>query len=369
MQKICIKRFFECLIPVTVCNLKCSYCYVIQRDYRNMKLCELKYSPEYIGKCLTQKRLGGPCFFSICGAGETLVQPEVVDIAHELLKNGHIVNITTNGTLTNRFKEFENFLPEELERLHFSFSFHYLELKRLNLIETFFENVKFIKKIGSSMLVQLNLCDDYLPYLDEIKKICKENIGAYPQIAATRKESYGLKKVQLYTDMSEEEYVSKGREFESELFEYTMQNFNVKRKEFCYAGERSGTLDLDTGALRKCYGDTKPQMIFENPTEPIKFEAIGKYCRSSFCFNSSHFMSLGVIDNGDCRTYCGLRDRPEAGWFNETVKYALSRKLSETNGPYSIINKCKINIKQFYIKSTYKIWCYLNKIKKIILER
>lgn len=324
MQKICIKRFFECLIPVTVCNLKCSYCYVIQRDYRNMKLCELKYSPEYIGKCLTQKRLGGPCFFSICGAGETLAQPEVVDIAHE---------------------------------------------KRLNLIETFFENVKFIKKIGSSMLVQLNLCDDYLPYLDEIKKICKENIGAYPQIAANRKESYGLKKVQLYTDMSEEEYVSKGREFESELFEYTMQNFNVKRKEFCYAGERSGTLDLDTGALRKCYGDTKPQMIFENPTEPIKFEAIGKYCRSSFCFNSSHFMSLGVIDNGDCRTYCGLRDRPEAGWFNETVKYALSRKLSETNGPYSIINKCKINIKQFYIKNTYKIWCYLNKIKKIILER
>ena len=78
MKEIHVKRFFECLIPVTVCNLKCSYCYVIQRDYRNMKLAELKYTPEHIGKCLTKERLGGECFFSICGAGETLAQPETL---------------------------------------------------------------------------------------------------------------------------------------------------------------------------------------------------------------------------------------------------------------------------------------------------
>ena len=120
MQKIEIKRFFECLIPVTVCNLKCSYCYVIQRDYRNMKLAQLKYSPEHIGKSLSPNRLGGTCFFSICGAGETLAQPETISIVLELVKQGHIVNITTNGTLTNRFKEFEKFKPEELERIHFS---------------------------------------------------------------------------------------------------------------------------------------------------------------------------------------------------------------------------------------------------------
>ena len=101
MKEIHVKRFFECLMPVTVCNLKCSYCYVIQRNYRNMKLAELKYTPEHIGKCLTKERLGGECFFSICGAGETLAQPETLRIAKELLKNGHIVYITTNGTLNN----------------------------------------------------------------------------------------------------------------------------------------------------------------------------------------------------------------------------------------------------------------------------
>ena len=65
-------------------------------------MAEFKYTPEHIGKCLTKERLGGVSFFSICGAGETLAQPETLKIAKELLKNGHIVNITTNGTLKNR---------------------------------------------------------------------------------------------------------------------------------------------------------------------------------------------------------------------------------------------------------------------------
>lgn len=291
MKEIHVKRFFECLIPVTVCNLKCSYCYVIQRDYRNMKLAELKYTPEHIGKCLTKERLRGECFFSICGAGETLAQPETLRIAKELLKNGHIVNITTNGTLKNRFQELENFTQEEKERLHFSFSLHYLELKRLNLVETFFENVLFVKKQGCSFIVQINLCDEYIPYLDEIKSICESRIGAWPQVAATRKESSNLTKIEFLTELSDEEYIAHGREFGSPLFDYTIENFNVKRNEFCYAGQRSGTLNLADGTLHKCYADPKPQRIFDDPCKPIVFEPIGMNCGCAFCLNSSHFMS------------------------------------------------------------------------------
>lgn len=54
-----IKRFVECLIPVTVCNLKCDYCYVIQRHNRKGKMAELKYSPEQIGEALNKERWGG----------------------------------------------------------------------------------------------------------------------------------------------------------------------------------------------------------------------------------------------------------------------------------------------------------------------
>ena len=53
-----IKRFFECLIPVTACNIKCSYCYIIQRNHRNMEIPKLKYSIQQIGKSLNIQRLG-----------------------------------------------------------------------------------------------------------------------------------------------------------------------------------------------------------------------------------------------------------------------------------------------------------------------
>lgn len=340
-----IVRFFECLLPVTICNLKCSYCYVIQRNYRNMQKANMLYSPEHIGKSLSQKRLGGICYFSICGAGETLAQPEIVEITENILNEGHLVNITTNGTLTNVFKKFGNINKENLSRLHFSFSFHYLELKRLKLLDSFFENIKYIHNLGCSFVLQLNLCDEYLNYIDEIKEICKKNVGAMPQIAATRKEDKGLNDVEIHTNLSIEDYIEIGESFDSPLFKYTMKNFNVKRKEFCYAGDRSGVLNLATGELKKCYGDPFSQNIFKNPNKKIKFEPVGNNCYSSFCFNSSHFMSLGVIDN-EKENYCLLRDRDEANWFNETTREYLSKKIVGNRIQYTECQKKYINLKE-----------------------
>ena len=71
MEKI--KKFFECLLPESVCNLKCEYCYVIQRADNKQVIPKLNYSIDTIGKALTKERLGGTCYFSICGSGETLV--------------------------------------------------------------------------------------------------------------------------------------------------------------------------------------------------------------------------------------------------------------------------------------------------------
>lgn len=368
-KDIRIRRFFECLIPVTVCNLKCSYCYVIQRNYRNLKMAKLKYGLADIKKALTQNRLGGVCFFSICGAGETLAQHETLEIVHCLLQNGHLVNITTNGTLRNRFKQLKEFEQDELKRLHFSFSFHYLELKRLNLLDAFFENVNYVHSLGCSFIVQLNLCDEYIPYIDEIKQICIQHVGAVPQIAATRDESDGLGKVKLMTSLSRVEYEKIGNSFNSELFKYTMENLNKRRKEFCYAGERSAQLDLSTGLMSKCYNDPKPIDIFENPNEPIHFEAMGKFCRSSFCMNSSHFMSLGVIDNGDPRTYSSLRDRKEAGWFNETMRLSLNHKLAETNPPYDKMRIKELNSRRFFERKYYRAKNFLRYFAKDVLKK
>ena len=54
-----IKYFFECLIPITVCNMKCHYCYVSQRHNRTMEMPKLPYTPERISNSLSVRRLGG----------------------------------------------------------------------------------------------------------------------------------------------------------------------------------------------------------------------------------------------------------------------------------------------------------------------
>ena len=363
MEKI--KRFIECLVPVTACNLKCSYCYVIQEGRRKNEIPQFKYSPEHIGKALNKERLGGISYISICGAGETLIPKEMPKIIEEILKQGHFVNITTNGTLTERFDEITAIPKELLKRLHFAFSLHYIELKKLNCLDKFFKNVKMVQDAGCSFLVQLNLCDEYIPYIEEIKEKCFNEIGAYPQIAATRKEDFSeqRQKIELHTDLDYKEYIDIGNKFESPLFDFTIKNFLVERKEFCYAGDWSFLLNLQTGDIKKCYAETEHQNIYEDLNEPIRFEAVGNNCKCKYCINSSHFMSLGVIPNIKTPTYAELRNREKAGWYNKEAKEFLNSKLNESNKIYSRTQKTLINVnyKSKSLKSKFK-----NKLRKIL---
>ena len=128
------KRFIECLLPVTICNLKCEYCYIIQEGRRTNEKAHLSHSPEYIAQALSKKRLGGISYISICGAGETLIDPTATVIVYELLKEGHYVNITTNGTIVKEINNILSYPQDFFNRLHISFSLHFLELKKKNLI-------------------------------------------------------------------------------------------------------------------------------------------------------------------------------------------------------------------------------------------
>lgn len=362
-----IKKFFECLIPVTVCNIKCDYCYIVQREQRTCKIPELKYSPQVMEKALTQERLGGVCYFSICGAGETFVSDYLLDIVAAMLNNGHYVNITTNGTLTTKIEKLKRFNPEELSRILISFSFHYLELMKRNLIETFFCNINYVRNLGCSIIVQVNMYDGYLPYLEEIKKLCLENVGALPQIAATRKEESLTSKVEFHTKFSDEEYANYGKQFCSPLFDFTVQNFKKKRKEFCYAGSWTYSLNLQTGILKRCYASCIYQNIFKNTNSPLMDLAVGNHCGSLFCMNSSHFISLGCIPEITAPTYSGLRNRKQAGWFSETMKHFLDSKLYESNEEYSKIKKAKSNfigVLDNFIYNTYQATKFRKKKSK-----
>ena len=114
-----------------------------------MQQAVLKYTPEQIDRAMSKDRWGGVTYFSICGAGETTLQNEIADITYSILKNGHYVNITTNGTIGKRLKEIIEKAEGYVSHLHFAFSLHYLELKRLGLLNTFFDNVNMVRAAGA----------------------------------------------------------------------------------------------------------------------------------------------------------------------------------------------------------------------------
>lgn len=360
-----MRRFIECLIPITACNLKCSYCYIIQEGRRKNEKAHFQYSPDHIGKALSIERLGGVSLISITGSGETLIPKELPIIVAEILKQGHFVNITTNGTLSNQMRAVLDATKEFHAHLHFSFSFHYSELKKKNLIETFFNNIRMAKESGCSILLQINLSDEYFKDWDEIKRLSYENVGALPQVALTRDESTG--EYRILTRHSESEYIAKAREMKSPLFEYTLKNFNVKRTEFCHAGLWSAKLNLATGEMTGCYGNGIRQNIFKDINKKIEWAPIGNNCCFKYCFNSSHFLSQGVIPcfSPDI-SYGSLRNREEAEWYTQEMKAFLYRHLYEFNEPIPSSKYDFFNRKHKILMFKYK---WLNRLKRILRIR
>ncbi len=190
MNKDKYVRFIEVGVSGMACNFKCNYCYVSQLETPSNDVAKFEYSPEHIGKALRKERVGGLAYINICGHGETLISKDLPRIIYEILKQGHYVNIYTNGTLTSRFDEILAIVPKnDLIRLSFAFSFHYLELKRLDKLDTFFSNFNKMKSNGCSVVANMVLDDCYLPYAEEIKEISIKNLGAFPQISFPKKNN------------------------------------------------------------------------------------------------------------------------------------------------------------------------------------
>lgn len=353
-----MRRFIECLIPLTACNLKCSYCYVIHQGRRNNEQANFLYSPETIGKALSVDRLGGVSFISMTASGETFISPELPYVSLEILKQGHFINITTNGTLTSQIQKFLEVTEEYHSRIHISFSFHYMELKEKGLLDAFFDNIDRVRSAGCSMLLQINLADEYVPYWDEIKRLSKERVGAYPQVALTRERCGGIYKIMTQT-MTDEAYIDKGREMDSPLFDFTCQNFMVKRSEYCYAGYWSAKLNLCTGEMTGCYGLGVHQNIFKDISKPIKWVPIGNNCKFCYCINSSHFISQGIIPELLPQpSYGQLRNRETAQWYTPQMKEFLYTQFEKTNELLPSSKRIFYNLLvRFYYSSPCKRMC------------
>lgn len=334
MEKI--KRFISCAVPTYACNFRCSYCYLTcNGDPYNGKIYDFPLPVEDMVKALSVKRLGGICYFNMCAAGETTLQRKLFPLVKGLIDEGHFCDIITNGSISKKFDELIEMLDEkERSHLFLKFSFHYLQLKEKNLLETFVSNVNKAKNAGISFTVEITPHDELIPYIDEIKNFSIKNFGALPHITVARDNS--TSEIKLLTKLTREEYKKTWSVFDSALFDFKFSIFGRKINEFCYAGQNSLYLDLLTGEYKSCYcGDFLGNM-FSNTEKPINFCPIGK-CTLAHCFNGHAFIAFArnVPDlKLPIPTYAAERDRICVGnehWLNQECRDFFSTKASDSN--------------------------------------
>jgi len=331
-----MKRFIDIHVPITSCNFKCHYCYVTQMYKGNSEKVQFNYSPEHVRKALSCERLGGECLLNVCGLGETLIPCEIVQYIKALLVEGHHVMVVTNGTLTERFKELERLDNELLSRLFFKFSFHYLELKRLDMFSVFFENVERMRKVGCSFTVEITPNDELEPYIEEIKTICMEQLGAFCHVTIPRKENDKI--IPLLSNHNINEFYNIWSTFDSELFDFKKSIWGVRRTEFCHAGEWSGLLNLGTGIWTPCYNIRgQKKNIFEHIDQPIEFYPVGKCCKLPHCYNGHSFLTLGDIPEINTFHYNQTRDRLDIHgnhWLTPVVNEFYDERLEDSNNSH-----------------------------------
>ena len=334
MEKI--KRFITCGVPTFACNFRCSYCYVGQHQgaYKG-GVKDFSVSPKEVAEFFSPERTGGLCYFNLCALGETFLHPQLIPLVYEFTKEGHYCDVITNGMLSNKIEELISALDEnQRKRLFLKFSFHYLQLKERNLLETFISNVNKAKSAGVSFTVEITPHDELIPYIDEIKNVSLKNFGALPYITVARNEA--TKKIEILSKLSRKDYKKTWRVFDSALFDFKFDIFNQKRKEFCYAGQNSLSVNLADGSYSQCYCGKQLGFITEIE-KPINFEPIGK-CSLPHCFNGHAFLAYGNIPNLKTPTYAEERDRTtQAGehWLNKDCRDFFSTKTCDSNVQFS----------------------------------
>lgn len=332
-EELRLKRFINCYVPTETCNFRCEYCYITLTKAFNGNLFEMQYPIEHFRKAVSKERLGGMCLFNLCAGGETMLSPQIIPVIKELLKEGHNVAVVTNGTPAKNFDRLLELDHGLLEMLYFKFSFQYFELVRTGLMDTFFNNIRKIRQAGCSFSVDITPHDGLIPYINTIKQIFMEKLGALPHITVARDTT--TKELKILTQLSKEEYIRTWSVFDSAKFDYKIQEFLKPHHQFCYAGDWAFSLELGTGNLRKCDGAPVPKEMnfynmYENPEEEIPFTPIGTKCPIAHCYNCHALLTLGAIPELTAPTYAKMLDRVDdkgEHWLKPKIRNLYSNRL------------------------------------------
>lgn len=337
IQRRRIHKFIELLIHgTTECNFHCEYCYVWRKEEFTSGKVTSEYTPGKIREALSMKKTGGPCHINACALGETLFSKDIVELCHELLEEGHYLSVITNGTVTRRIQKILQFPERLLERMFFKLSFHYGELKRRNLLETFWKNVDAIKYSPCSYSLEITPCDSLIQDIPAVKsEFIRHAGGAMPHITFTRDgNKEGL---DLLSELSLKEYKETWGIFDSELFRLKCGLYKKKICQNCYAGNWSYRINAVNGNLQSCYRQELQGTIFDQDQRILPLLTVGQGCRLEYCFNNHAFLAWGDVPEVLCSDYFGVRDRIEqdsSHWVKEPYAAAMKQKLYDNNFQY-----------------------------------
>lgn len=348
MELIKNKKIFLFSIPVSICNFRCHYCYLSHRaeSFRGIHP-PMKYSPEHFAKAMNPKRVGGYAFANFCADGETFLVKDIDLYVKAFVEQGHFAEVVTNLTVTKVLDKFLSWDTALLKHLEFKCSFHYLELKKKGLLETFAENVNKIWEAGASANIEITPSDELIPYIDEVKKFSLEHFGALPHITIARNDK--TSDMEYLTDLSIEEYDKVWSQFDSNFWKFKKSIFAKKQECFCYAGSWSLYVNLCTGIAIPCYFGKSLGDVFANPDQPLPERPVGK-CQIAHCYNGHALLTMGLIPGTTNVRYGDIRDRTKTDgthWLQPELKEFFNSQLCESNEQLNYFEK-----KAFLLKRT-----------------
>ena len=294
-------KFICYSLPTSICNFRCDYCYVKQLGGENALAApdwrrKMSHSPQFMAYSLRRERMKGNCLISIAAGGETLLIDKIEELVYELLKDGHVVQISTNGVITDKIKKILSFPKELLENLFVVFSVHYLELVRNGKLDTFIDNVKCVRDSEASCYTTIVASDIYYPHIDAIKKTFMDRLGIYPLVDIMRDDS-DLMNPKIITELPKEEYERVWKSFGSDKFVYRHGKGLTKVKS-CLAGQNYFYIDGLSGDVRYCsaFRGEKNNLnnVYQNLDQDISIGPIGN-CPAEWCFFSPAIAPLGIL--------------------------------------------------------------------------
>ena len=325
-----MKAYVGINVPVTICNLRCDYCYISQKGSCIAKNPHMKGVPEYIGRFLSYVKEDEAFLIGLCGNGETLLGDQFIELCIELLNAGHYLHIVTNGILTDKIKTLIERAGINAAHILFKMSFHYKELRDKKLLMKFVESVQYIDASVASYTIELVPHDELLDQIEEIKLFSKKYFGAFPHVTIGRNEMDGRK---LLSKLSYEEYYKVWKQFDSSLFEYKMKMYEQKGCE-CNAGRYTININLETGKISRC--TTIEECVGNAYTSEklcLNYEKVKDDCPLGYCYNCHVYGPLGIIaSEKGTPTYLEIRDRKKndgGHWIKEPMARFLKQRICD----------------------------------------